>query len=166
MALFDGKSKNYSGGNVQREAFNARAGKMEAEPKAKGGPVAESADGGEPTTQITHHADGSKTAVHSDGETSEHPHSGHLAMHLHAKHEDGEALHAHKHMDGVTTHHVGMDGQVQGPHEHASAEEAGEHMKSMLGDGGGANGAEENGMAEHLPTGRSQQGGLTGENLY
>ncbi len=164
MALFDGKMK--SGGNVQREKFREKAGKMESEPKAKGGPIAEGAGGDEPTTTITHHADGSKTAAHSDGETSEHPNSGHLAMHMHSKHEDGEAMHVHKNMDGATTHHVGMDGQVQGPHQHGSTEEAADHMKSMLGDGGGANGAEENGMSEHLPTSRSPQGGLGGMDLY
>ena len=157
MAMLDGRPKNFSGGNVQREAFKGKASKMEAEPKAKGGHIAEGADGGEPTTTITHHADGTHTSSGSDGETAEHPHMGHLAMHLHAKHSDGEAMHAHKHMDGVTTHHVGMDGQVQGPHEHGSTEEAADHMKSMLGDGGVANGPEENGMAEH-PSG--------GMNLY
>lgn len=138
MALLDGKPK--SGGNKQRENFMAgthESGKAKPEPRTKG---AMPDEGGEATTQITHHADGSHSAVHSDGENSEHPTSGHLAMHLHAKHSDGEAMHVHKHMDGVTSHHVGMDGEVQGPHEHGSTDEAAEHMKSMLGDDGG-NGA-------------------------
>jgi hypothetical protein len=137
--MLDGKANKYMrGGNVQRESFAKKAGgeKAEPEPKTKG----TAKEGGEATTEITHHADGSHTAHHSDGEVSEHPHMGHLAMHLHAKHGDGEAMHVHKHEAGVRTHHVGMDGVVEGPHEHGSVDEAGEHMKAMLGDDGG-NGA-------------------------
>ena len=146
MAFLDGKQK--SGGNMQREKF--AKGAAEPEPKTKGAPMKGSGEHeGEPTTEITHHADGSHTAVHSDGETSEHPHMGHMAMHLHAKHSDGEAMHAHKHEAGVTTHHVGADGQVEGPHEHGSTDEAAEHMKQVLGEDGG-NGSMEmsDGMSE------------------
>jgi hypothetical protein len=141
MAMLDGKPKMKSGGNVQREKFaSGGGGKDRTDPKVKG-PAPEKA-GGEATTEITHHGDGTHTAVHSDGETSEHPSMGHLAMHMHAKHGDGEAMHVHKHESGVTTHHVGMDGAVEGPHDHGSTDEAAEHMKSMLGEDGG-NGAME-----------------------
>lgn len=139
MAMLDGKLKTHtSGGNVERESFNKKASDKPKDkgdkPKPKGDMEP---DGDEPTTTITHHADGSKTAMHSDGETSEHPDGGHLAMHMHAKHGDGEAGHIHANMDGATTHHVGMDGQVQGPDQHGSVGEAADHMKQMLGEDGG-----------------------------
>lgn len=143
MAMLDGVPKKHmSGGNVEREKFNEKAS---SKPKDKGGdkkPKSEDAPEGEPTTTITHHADGTHTAAHSDGETSDHPTSGHLAMALHAKHGDGEGMHVSKNMDGVTTHHVGMDGQVQGPDQHGSLDEAQQHMTQMLGEDGG-NGAVE-----------------------
>lgn len=157
--MFDGKNtKHMRGGNMQREKFAESAGKPggkdRTDPKVKGA----EGEGGEATTEITHHADGSHTAKHSDGETSEHPNMGHLAMHMHAKHSDGEAMHAHKHDEGgVTTHHVGMDGMVEGPNEHGSTEEAADHMKQTLGEDGG-NGAME------MSDGASPAHGMT--NLY
>lgn len=150
--MLDGKPKKYmSGGNKQRESFGEKVGKSGgSEGKDKGEtPVKSSKTEGESnTTTITHNGDGTHTAEHSDGERSEHPSMGHLAMHLHGKHEGGMAMHAHAHDSGVTTHHVGHDGMVEGPHEHGSADEAGEHMKQMLGEDGG-NGAMEmsDGMA-------------------
>ena len=155
--MLDGKANKYmSGGNAERENFNKKASggskEEKREPKSKDNPTEES---GEPTTTITHHADGSKTAVHSDGETSEHPSGGHLAMHMHAKHDDGEAGHIHAKMDGATTHHVGMDGQVQGPHDHGSVGEAADHMKQMLGEDGGNGAIEQAGPAaspQSMPT--------------
>lgn len=148
MAILDGKANKHGsthgssmrGGNVQREKFASESsskskGEDKPETKVKG-----PAEGEESSTTITHHADGTHTAEHSDGEKSEHPNLGHLAMHMHGKHEGGMAMHAHEHDGGVTTHHVGMDGMVEGPHDHASADEAGEHMKQVLGSDGG-NGA-------------------------
>lgn len=57
---------------------------------------------------------------------------------LHAKH-GGAHMHVHKHEAGVTTHHIGEDGVVEGPHEHAGMPEAAQHMQSVMGDhmGGG-----------------------------
>lgn len=152
--MFDGKGgggkmagKKMSGGNKQREAFGGGSGsssgsgsgggKDKTDTKINAPKGAGEGQGDEATTQITHHADGSHTAVHSDGETSEHPSFGHLAMHMHSKHAGGEGMHAHKHESGVTTHHAGMDGMVEGPHEHGSVDEAAEHMKSMMGEDGG-----------------------------
>lgn len=151
--MLDGKANKYmSGGNVEREKFNEKA----SEPKDKGEKKTKpDEDPGEPTTTITHHADGSKTAVHSDGENSEHPDGGHLAMHMHSKHGDGEAMHVHKGMDGVTTHHVGLDGQVQGPDQHGSTDDAASHMQQMLGEDGGNGAIEQSGppMGAHdMPT--------------
>jgi hypothetical protein len=156
--MLDGKGSMRRGGNVQREKFasggsgsekpmggNKRG--AEGEEKVKGKP----SEGGESTTTITHHGDGSHAVDHADGEHSEHESTGHMLMHMHAKHHPGEpAHHAHQHDEGVTTHHVGMDGMVEGPHQHGSADEAGEHMKQVLGEDGG-NGAVQmsDGMEEH-----------------
>ena len=146
-----------SGGTVQRETFGAKmgsrmaspepAGKMKPEGKTEGG-MGEIH--GEGTTTINH-ADNS--VDHADGEHSEHPSLAHAIMHIHGKHEGGEAMHVHNHggheaSEGkpVTTHHHSHDGMVEGPHHHASMDEAAEHMKSAIGEGGnvgedGANGA-------------------------
>lgn len=135
--MLDGKANKYmSGGNTQREAFKKSSDgapkKDKTDTKVAGAPAEE----GEATTTITHHADG----THSTSGGVEHAPLGHALMSIHAEHGDGEGMHVHKHEGGVTSHHVGMDGVVEGPNEHASSDEAGEHMKQMLGDGGG-NGA-------------------------
>ena len=171
MAMLDGKPHKY-GANFQREAFGRKAGAGDKNESARGGGTDRTdtkiktppAEHGEATTQITHHADGSHTAVHSDGETSEHPHLGHLAMTLHAKHLGGDGAHIHAHggmhdggagMEGaephhtVTTHHVGADGVVEGPHHHASMDEANSHLAGMIGqDGEGGERLEEQGIHE------------------
>lgn len=163
--MLDGKKTKYtSGGNTQREAFMGKAmgggGKDKGETKVKGPAPEKSGDGS--TTTITHNGDGSHTVEHADGEHSEHPSMGHLAMHMHGKHEGGMAMHAAAHDSGVTTHHVGHDGMVEGPHEHGSADEAGEHMKSMLGEDGG-NGAME--QSDGMEPGGGH-GGSTMPTLY
>lgn len=152
--MLDGKANKYmSGGNAQREGFKKSAlGGSKGAPAGKGGKAeAESETKGDgSTTTITHNGDGSHSVMHADGEKSEHPNTGHMLMTMHAKHSEGPGMHAHQHEAGVTTHHVGHDGMVEGPHEHGSADEAGEHMKQMLGDDGG-NGAVEqsDGMQQH-----------------
>lgn len=151
MAMLDGVPKKPSGGNAQRERFNEESTKNPA-PKAK--PASEP-DGDESTTTIKHNGDGSYTATHSDGETSEHPNMGHLAMALHAKHGDGEAMHVQKGMDGVTTHHVGLDGQVQGPDQHGTMDEATQHMTQMLGEDGGNGAIEMTDGADAMPPEKS-----------
>jgi hypothetical protein len=120
-----------------------KSGKAKPEgPKGKPsgpGPTTE----GEGTTTITHKGDGTHSIQHHDGETSEHPSMGHAAMHLAMKHDGGDAHgHIHAHDGGATTHHVGMDGEVQGPHEHGSVEEGMGHLASAMEGGGG----EENAM--------------------
>lgn len=89
-------------------------------------------------TKIEHHEppmpDGTKHTVHhADGEVSKHPNAGHMAAHMHAKHEGGEVGNMHSDgMGGVTTHHVGPDGEVNGPEAHQSPEEGGEHLASVM----------------------------------
>lgn len=90
-------------------------------------------------TKIEHHEpplpDGTKhTVTHSDGETSKHPTAGHMAAHMHAKHDGGEVgnMHSGGMEGGVTTHHFGPEGEVSGPTEHASLEEGANHLASMM----------------------------------
>jgi hypothetical protein len=145
-----------SGGNVQRENHMNKmmgGGKGSPDSKPQGNTPADSPDG-EPEasgqTTIEHHGDGTHTINHADGEKHENVSTGEMAMHLHSKHEVGPAMHVHNHggapmhehegMEGhhtVTTHHVGHDGTVEGPHHHEGMDAAAEHMKSAIGDGGG-----------------------------
>lgn len=91
-------SKHFSGGNHQRESFNKKASESKPEPGDGGSkskpPVDTSMDGGadssadseEPKTTITHHADGTHTTEHSDGEVSDHPSMDDAAQYMSAKH--------------------------------------------------------------------------------
>lgn len=96
-------------------------------------------------TKIEHHEEGKHpqgapegtmhTIHHHDGEVSHHPTMGHAAMHLAAKHDGGEHGHIMPHPGGgATTHHVGMDGEVQGPHTHPSEDEGYDHLKGNIGE--------------------------------
>ena len=46
--------------------------------------------------------------------------------------------HMHIHHDGglITTHHVGEDGQVRGPHDHEDMESVKNHADEVFGEGG------------------------------
>ena len=57
--------------------------------------------------------------------------------HLAAMHAKMGGTHVHIHHDGLThtTHHVGEDGKVQGPHEHPDKEAMMEHVGKVLGGG-------------------------------
>lgn len=90
-------SKHFSGGNHQRESFNKKA--SESKP-SDGGPdkskpsdmdtsVDNGSDSEEPKTTITHHADGTHTTEHSDGEVSDHPSMDDAAQYMSAKHGMG-----------------------------------------------------------------------------
>lgn len=129
--------------NHERQAFNE---KVKAMPKAGSGGEGEHASGGNKTT-IEHHGDGSHSVTHADGEkTGPHKSIGEAMMHIHSKQADGPGGHMHVHPEGgATTHHTDGTGMVEGPNEHESPEAAGEHMGSMLGDGGEPGGGE--GMA-------------------
>lgn len=95
------------------------------------------ASGSGTETTITHHPTGELEVHHSDGEVSKHPNAGHMAAHLHAKHTGGEVGNMHRdEATGKTiTHHVGPDGEVQGPMEHDSPQDGADHLcQSMCGD--------------------------------
>ena len=57
-------------------------------------------------------------------------HEGGVPGHLKALHSEmgGKHMHIHQHEGGHTTHHVGEDGKVEGPHEHENTEQLKEHM--------------------------------------
>lgn len=138
--LRGGGMPHRSGGNREREAFANRAHESASRMRDGGH---ESKAGGMPehsspvigTSTVHHHEDGSHSVEHHDGETTHHPSGGHMGVHMAAKHDGGEHGHIHAHERGATTHHVGMDGEVSGPHEHESVQEGGNHLMDMMGDG-------------------------------
>lgn len=90
MAGFmDGKKKQ-SGGNVQREKFGGSSNKAVPEKHEVKGAVgvgdSPMDDGDEPTTTITHHADGTHSVMHADGDMSDHPSIEDAMAGIHAKH--------------------------------------------------------------------------------
>jgi len=91
-------------------------------------------DGGH--MQIHDHGDGSFHTVSKDGEQTEHPHIGHMLMHVAHHHapEHGHTHHMHMAEGGHTSHHVGQDGEVQGPHDAANLEELKGNMDQFLGE--------------------------------
>ncbi len=91
-------------------------------------PAGEGQGGGKPH-ELHAHGDGTFHTVSPEGERAEHPHLGHALMTM-AKHHEPEAKHMHAMSDGVehTTHHVGEDGEVQGPHDHENIEAVKEHL--------------------------------------
>lgn len=111
-------------------------GKMMGKPEPKEGKVeGEHQEGEEKTHTITEHGDGSMTSKMHDGAEEHHPDHLHMLAHLghqvtggdkhHIAHHDGMAVHAH----GI--HESGE--HMEGPH--GSAEEAGQHLTQMMGDG-------------------------------
>lgn len=62
---------------------------------------------------------------------------GGVPEHLQAMHQQMGGKHMHVHSDGFshTTHHVGEDGQVQGPHEHPDMEALKDHMSNFFEEG-------------------------------
>lgn len=124
------------GRNMQHDAFRAKVDKERGDmDKAMGQEEKPEDKGSMGKTEIAHHADGSASVMHADGEKSEHPSMGHALMKIHAKHEDGPAHLMHVHDGGVTTHHVEHDGEPQGPTEHPDVESAAEHAKETMGGG-------------------------------
>lgn len=122
-------------GNYQRAAFEKHVKGM-PQPSHEGAPGMSGGSSESGRTTIRHMSDGSHQVDHHDGEKSQHPNAGHMAMHMAAKHDGGEHGHIHaKPEGGADTHHVGMDGQVTGPEEHGSVPEAANHIEGMMGDG-------------------------------
>lgn len=145
--------------NAQREHFK---GQVAEHMKVQAGGGDHNMDeGGDGHTHIEHHEPGKTpegapegtmhTIHHPDGEVSHHPNMGHAAMYLASKHDGGEHGHIHAHGAGATTHHVGIDGEVQGPHEHESEDEAFNHLKSSIGENAGMEHAEPDG--DEAPSG-------------
>lgn len=137
-------------GNFEREAFKNKTSAM-----SRGGEKPAEHEGGGEHTKIMHDhpKPGMHTVHHADGEKTEHPSVGHMLMGLHAKHAEGEGGHMEVHPEGhATTHHVGMDGMVQGPDEHEGPQEAGEHLGSVMSEpddmSGGGGGGMGNGSGE------------------
>jgi hypothetical protein len=92
-------------------------------------------EGGVHTT-LHDHGDGTFHTEGHDGSREEHPHIGHALVHMGAKHSEGVHMHVHHDGMGMTSHHhMGGGGQPEGPHEHASADEAADHMKMVMGEG-------------------------------
>jgi hypothetical protein len=63
-----------------------------------------------------------------------------VPKHLQDLHAEMGGTHMHVHHDGMThtTHHIGEDGKVEGPHEHASTEALKEHVGKVMGEDEGA----------------------------
>ena len=76
---------------------------------------------------------------------------GHAMMEAAAEHPiGGKHMHVHQdHMGKLTSHHVGEDGEVQGPHEHGNLEALKQHMSQFFDEEGqeGMGGEHEGGMA-------------------
>lgn len=119
----------------------AHADKMSAgrsaPPAAKLTPGAEPHEEGGDASELHDHGDGTYHSM-IGGEKTEHPSLGHALMHMAAHHEpEGTHVHAHSDGMGVKTHHVSDGGEPQGPTEHESPEEAGQHMASVMNGEGG-----------------------------
>lgn len=130
--------------NFQREAFKGKVaehmkgGAGDHEMTKEGGagkPEHSSPVIGE--SKAMHHEDGTHSVEHHDGESSHHPNAAHMGMHMAAKHDGGEHGHIAPHGAGATTHHADIGGEIHGPDEHGSEDEAYAHLKGNIGDGAG-----------------------------
>lgn len=147
---FDSQKKFHLSGQQARHADGMKGGPPKGGPPKGGGMKApamkefgaqkdmEPMGGGGAHSTIQHHEDGTHSVEHSDGEKSgPHAHLHEAMAHVAAKHGSG-GKHHFAHHDGmgggVTTHHVGEDGEVQGE-EHGSPEEASESMGNFLNGG-------------------------------
>lgn len=82
-------------------------------------------------------------AAHGDTPAPEAKDDGDVASHLSALHAASGGKHIHVHDDGlgtITSHHVGEDGEVQGPHNHENIEALKQHMDQFLNEEGGEDG--------------------------
>ena len=97
-------------------------------------------------SQRAHAADraseGGKAPMHSTEappmQGAEEHEPGSVHEHLAAMHAESGGKHMHVHHDGMsfTTHHVGDDGEVQGPHDHQNLEELKAHMDQFFDEEG------------------------------
>lgn len=95
--------------------------------------------------------DGSFKTV-KGGAEEDHPTLGHALMAMAGHHApEGKHVHAHSHGGSVHSHgHSG--GMTEGPNEHGSAEEAGQHMGNYL--------SENDGNEQEHPSGESDHEGM------
>lgn len=116
--------------------------KMDAgKPKPAMSPAAKAPMGKKPEekmsgnmSELHDNGDGSFHTKSADGEEMDHPHIGHALIHLGAKHAEGKHVHVHEDGMGMMSHHhMGHGSGVEGPHEQSSPEEAGDHVKDVLG---------------------------------
>ena len=145
--------------NTQRmhAADRMSAKPMEPKKEMSGVAVAEHEPEGEEKESIAHitihkHADGTHSTETEGGEKMEHPTLGHALVHAAAHHEpDSSHMHIkHDGMGGLESHHVGEDGQAQGPHEHPDVEALKSHLDKFLGEEGKEHeGGEPMGMEGH-----------------
>ena len=99
-------------------------------------PAGDREAGGESSTTLHDHGDGTFHTESHDGERTEHPSIGHALVHLAAKHaEGGKHMHIHGHESGGghTSHHAHEDGHVNGPHETESTDDLKEHVGESMG---------------------------------
>jgi hypothetical protein len=147
------------GTNSQHEAFRGKVkeerGKMDKPSSKSMGGEKPPMEGEGKTTTMTAHPDGHVEVEHADGEKSSHPTMGHAMMAIHAKHEPGPAHLMHDNGVGVTTHHVGHDGEPQGPDQHPDVEAAAEHAKMAMG----GDGMSMENMGGDMPEGMPMPGG-------
>lgn len=121
--------------NLQRENFKKKVGEQMKAGAADSASSEGPSGGGD--IRVEDHGDGTVSVHHGDGETTgPHPSMAHAAMQMIAKHQGGEHGHIEPHPGGgATTHHVSMDGEVQGPVDHESEDEAYNHLKGSVGEG-------------------------------
>jgi hypothetical protein len=81
---------------------------------------------------------------------------GDVKSHLEALHAATGGKHLHVHDDGlgsITSHHIGEDGEVQGPHSHENLEALKQHMDQFLDEegheGSGSGDSDENVASYH-----------------
>lgn len=130
---FDAAMKSMGGKMKPKSAKSPDEHKGSDKPEPKGKTEGEESGGG---MSIDKSEGGYKT---SDGQ--EHGHLGAALMHVANHHEPGgKHLHVHHDGMGITSHGIHESGKHDGPHEHGSPEEAGQHAASFLADqavGGG-----------------------------
>lgn len=98
-------------------------------------------------SELHDNGDGSFKTV-KGGAEEEHPTLGHALMSM-AGHHAPSGKHVHGHHDGGSVHsHGHSGGMTEGPNEHGSAEEAGQHMGNYLADDSGENSGEPSNEAQ------------------
>lgn len=84
-------------------------------------------------SSVTISSSGGKFQTDSGGEKADHPSIGHALMHVASKMSSGKHMHIHSE-HGKHTSHTADDLGVDGPNEHASADEAGQAVSQNMTD--------------------------------